>query len=262
MDLGIGGRTALVTGGSAGLGYATAAALAREGARIVLNARNGGRLAEAAARLRSDTAAEIHEAAADVSRREEALDLVRRAEAAAGPVDILFCNAGGPPAGAFLEHDEDAWDDALDANLLSAVHLARAAVPGMRARHWGRIICVGSIAAKEPQPGLILSTTARAGLLGFARSLADEVAVDGITVNVLCPGLIATDRLRSLAAARAVAGTTVEEQMERQAAAIPVRRVGRPDEFGAVAAFLASDLASYITGTALSVDGGLHRSIL
>ena len=262
MNLGVAGRVALITGGSAGLGYATAAALAREGARIVLNGRDAERLAGAAARLRAATGAQVHELAADVSVREEAAALVRNAGAAAGPVEILLCNAGGPPPGPFLEHDAAAWQRALDANLLSAVHLSSAALPGMRERRWGRIICVGSIAAKEPQPGLILSTAARAGLLGFAKSLADEVAADGVTVNVLCPGLIATDRLRSLAAKRAPDGVTLEEQMQRQAAGIPARRVGRPDEFGAVAAFLASDLASYVTGTALSVDGGLHRSIL
>ena len=133
----------------------------------------------------------------------------------------------------------------------------------MRERRWGRILCIASIAAKQPQSGLMLSTAARAGLLGFAKTLADELAPDGITVNVLCPGLIATDRLRSLAEKRVAASWgTFESAMAEKAASVPARRVGRPEEFGAVAAFLASELASYVTGTAFSVDGGLHRSIL
>ena len=263
MDLGIRGRVALITGGSAGLGYATAAALAREGVRIALNGRDPARLDAAVLRLRAEGGAEVEGFAADVSAREEAQALVRNATAALGPIDILLCNAAGPAPGPFLQHAPDDWQRALDLNLLSAVTLCRSAVPAMRERHWGRILCVASVAAKQPQPGLMLSTAARAGLLGFAKALADELAPDGVTVNVLCPGLIATDRLRSLAEKRAaVSGGTAESAMAENAASVPARRVGRPEEFGAVAAFLASELASYVTGTALSIDGGLHRSIL
>ena len=263
MDLGIRGRVALITGGSAGLGYATAASLAREGVRIALNGRDPARLDAAVIRLRAESAAEVQGFPADVSVRAEAESLVRNVAAVLGAPDILLCNAAGPSPGPFLAHDPGEWQRALELNLLSAVTLCREAVPAMRQRRWGRIVCVGSIAAKQPQSGLMLSTAARAGLLGFAKALADELAPDGITVNVLCPGLIATDRLRSLAAKRAAAsGGSVEDAMAENAASVPAHRVGRPEEFGAVAAFLASELASYVTGTALSVDGGLHRSIL
>ena len=263
MDLGIAGRGALITGGSAGLGYATAAALAREGVRIALNGRDHARLDDAVARLRGETGAEVHGAPGDVSVRADAEAVVRSAREALGTVDILLCNAAGPGPGPFLQHSPEAWQQALDLNLLSAVNLTRAALPAMRERRWGRILCVASIAAKQPHGGLILSTAARAGLLGFAKALSDEVAPDGVTVNVLCPGLIATARLRSLAEQRAAqSGGTADDAMRENASSVPLRRVGRPEEFGAVAAFLASDLASYVTGTALSIDGGLHRSIL
>lgn len=263
MDLGIAGRVALISGGSAGLGYATAEALAREGVRIALNGRDQGRLDDAVARLRAETGADVHGFPADVSVRADAEALVRSAIETLGAVDILLCNAAGPGPGPFLQHSPDDWQEALDLNLLSAVNLTRTALPPMRERRWGRILCVASIAAKQPHGGLILSTAARAGLLGFAKALSDEVAPDGVTVNVLCPGLIATARLRSLAEKRAAeSGGTADDAMRANAASVPLRRVGRPAEFGAVAAFLASDLASYVTGTALSVDGGLHRSIL
>ena len=263
MDLGVAGRVALISGGSDGLGYATAQALAREGVRVALNGRDGSRLDAAVAKLRAETGAEVAGLPGDVSVRADAEALVHSAAAAMGTVDILLCNAAGPGPGPFLQHSPDDWQEALDLNLLSAVNLSRAALPAMRERRWGRILCVGSIAAKQPHAGLILSTAARAGLLGFAKALSDEVAPDGITVNVLCPGLIATARLRSLAEKRAAAsGGTAESAMAENAASVPMHRVGQPAEFGAVAAFLASELASYVTGTALSIDGGLHRSIL
>ena len=263
MDLSIAGRVALIAGGSAGLGTATAAALAREGVRIALNGRDRARLDAAVAELRAATGADVRGFPGDVSVRTEAEALVRSAADAMGPADILLCNAAGPAPGPFLQHSADDWQKALDLNLLSAVNLTRAALPAMRDRRWGRILCVASIAAKEPHGGLILSTAARAGLLGFAKALSDEVAPDGVTVNVLCPGLIATARLRSVAEKRAAqSGGTADDAMRANAASIPMRRVGRPEEFGAVAAFLAYDLASYVTGTALSIDGGLHRSIL
>jgi 3-oxoacyl-[acyl-carrier protein] reductase len=263
MDLGVRDRVALICGGSSGLGLATATALAREGARIALNGRDSGRLAKAAADLARDTGADVRPFAADVSEREAAESLVATAAKNMGSVDILLCNAAGPAPGAFLDYAADDWQRALDLNLLSTVHLCRAAVPLMRPRRWGRILCIASIAAKQPHAGLILSTTARAGVLGFAKALSDEVAVDGITVNVLCPGLIETQRLRSLAGRRAAAsGGTVADALADNAASVPMKRVGQPDEFGAVAAFLASSLATYVTGTAISIDGGLHRSIL
>src|SRR4051794_10927546 len=179
MELGLRERMALVCGGSSGLGRAIAEGLAREGARVALNGRDEAKLAGAAEEIeRAHGAGRAVGLAADVGVREEAEALVRRAAEWAGRLDILVCNAGGPPAGPFDAHDAEAWSSAIALNLLSTVHLCRAAVPLMRERRWGRIVCITSVAAKQPLPGLILSSTARAGVLGFAKALADEVAPD------------------------------------------------------------------------------------
>lgn len=261
MDLGLRDRTALICGGSSGLGLAIARGLLAEGARVALNGRDPVRLEQALAALGAGERATAFPA--DVSRPVEATALVNQVHARYGGPDIVLCNAGGPPAGPFEAHDADAWQRALEVSLLSTVHLARAAVPHMRAAGWGRILCLTSVAARQPAPALILSTTARAGVLGFAKSLSDEVAADGITVNVLCPGYFGTDRLASLAAGRGAAqGRSGAEVLAEMGAAVPIRRIGTPEEFAAAALFLASEPARYITGTALSVDGGLTRSIL
>jgi 3-oxoacyl-[acyl-carrier protein] reductase len=262
MDLGLTNRIALVCGGSSGLGYAVAERFLAEGAQVALNGRDPARLDAAVHRLERPSA-RVRPFPADVSDPEACAELVQRVHRAMGGPDIVLCNSGGPPAGPFASHTATAWQQALDSNLLSAVHLARAAVPGMRERRWGRILCLTSIAAKQPVAGLVLSTAARAGVLGFAKALADEVAADGVTVNVLCPGLFATDRLVSLADTRArAAGRTSEAIMTEMAEAIPMKRIGAPDEFAAVAVFLASEPARYLTGTAISVDGGQWRGIL
>ncbi len=171
-----------------------------------------------------------------------------------GRLDILFSNAGGPPAAPFKDQPADAWQRAIELNLLSTIHLARAAIPIMRKAKWGRVICLVSVAAKQPLPGLILSTTARAGVLGFAKALADEVAMDGITVNSICPGFIATERVEELT-------KTKPEMMKQMRAQIPLGRIGNPSELAAAVTFLASEPASYITGAVLQVDGGFTRSI-
>jgi 3-oxoacyl-[acyl-carrier protein] reductase len=265
MELGIAGRVALVCGGSSGLGYAVAEALRREGARIALNGRDLVRLESAAAKLRhgAEAGPEVIPFAADVSRADACATLVQSVRNAMGGPDILLCNSGGPPAGAFESHAEDRWQAALDISLLSTIHLCRAAVPAMRQAGWGRILCLTSVAARQPGPSLILSTTARAGVLGFAKALSDEVARDGVTVNVLCPGYFATERLRELAEVRARSqNRSADIVLNDMGAAVPLGRIGVPAEFAAAAAFLASEPARYITGTVLSVDGGLTRSIL
>lgn len=227
---------ALVCGGTRGIGHAVAQMLQAEGAQVAVNGRTDAPFP------------------ADVSVPEQATGLVQRVAKQFGRLDILFCNAGGPPAAAFKDQPADAWQKAIELNLLSTVHLARAAVPIMTKAKWGRIICLTSIAAKQPLPGLILSTAARAGVLGFAKALADEVATDGITVNSICPGFIATERVEQLT-------KTKPEMMKQMRAQIPMGRIGTPEELAAAVTFLASERASYITGAVLQVDGGFTRSI-
>ncbi len=263
MDLGIAGRVALVCGSSGGLGRAIGQALAAEGCRVVLNGRNAAQLDRAVEQLQRDTSAEVAGFTADVGVPADATDLVNRVHHEFGAVDILVANAGGPAATTFRDASSEQWQAALDLNLLSTIHLCRAAIPHMRRSSWGRILCLTSIAAKQPLSGLILSSTARAAVLGFAKSLADEVAPDGVTVNVVCPGYMRTERVSDLVAERA----TIEDRDEaaivkEMVGDIPMGRMGEPDELAAAFAFLASESARYITGAVLQVDGGYIRSIL
>lgn len=267
MDLGLHGRVALVCGSSSGLGYAVAEQLLAEGAAVALNGRDRPKLEAAVARLggrhTGTGAPRVAGFPADVSQPGACEELVRQVHETLGGPDILLCNSGGPPAGPFEAHDAQAWQRAIETSLLSTVHLCRAALPHMRARGWGRLLCLASVAARQPSASLILSTTARAGVLGFAKALADEVAASGITVNVLCPGYFTTDRLRELAEVRGrAAGKAADDVLADMGQAAPIRRVGTPAEFAAAVVFLASEPARYITGTVLSVDGGLTRSIL
>jgi 3-oxoacyl-[acyl-carrier protein] reductase len=263
MDLGLAGRVALVCASTKGLGRAVAKALAQEGARVAVNGRHGDSVERTAGQLTAETGASVTPFAADVGVAAEAERLVERVHHALGRLDVLFCNAGGPPAAPFSQQTGEAFQRALELNLLSAVHLARAAVPIMRKVQWGRIICLASVAAKQALPGLILSTTARAGVLGFAKALADEVAPEGITVNVVCPGFIATERITELTETRATREQrSAQDVMHDLVAAIPIGRMGRTEELAAAVAFLASERASYITGAVLQVDGGFTRSII
>lgn len=236
MKFGLEGRVALVCGSTRGIGRAVAKSLADEGARVAINGRSNAPFP------------------ADVSVAEQAVGLVQRVAKEFGRLDILFCNAGGPPAAGFKDQPADAWQRAIELNLLSTINLARTAVPIMQKAKWGRIICLVSVAAKQPLPGLILSTTARAGVLGFSKALADEVAKDGITVNSICPGFIATERVEELQKAK-------PDMMKQMLAQIPMGRIGSPEELAAAVTFLASEPASYITGAVLQVDGGFIRSI-
>lgn len=246
MDLQLHGRRALVTGASSGLGLGCAQALAAEGATVTLVARSPERLARAAATIGAD----VHTVVADVSDSDQVGRLVAEAEALMGGVDILIANAGGPPAGNVAATDLAAYEPALRLNLLSTIGLCLATVPAMRARRWGRVVAITSIAVREPIGTLVLSNTARAGLTGFLKTLATEVAADGVTVNSLQPGLHLTDRLAALYA-----------DPGEVAASVPTRTLGDPADFGRVAAFLCSDAAKFLTGAAIPVDGGASRGL-
>jgi 3-oxoacyl-[acyl-carrier protein] reductase len=262
MDLGLKGKTALICGASAGLGYAVAEALAREGCRVAINARTPSDLREAAARLGKESGAEVLALPADVSVPTDAEMIVRDATKAFGKLDIVLANAGGPPPGPFLSHDQATWVRALETNLLSTVSLFRAALPGMIERKWGRLLVITSISALEPVPNLILSSASRAGVLGLVKGLSDEVAPHGVTVNALCPGMFGTARLQHLWESRAKAsGLRPQDEKEKGIKAIPAGRLGDPTELGALAAFLASERGGFITGQSIRIDGGAGRGI-
>lgn len=263
MDLGLRGKIAIVAAASRGLGRAIAEELGAEGASVAMCARGREALSEAARSVREKGGGEVLDIPADVSRPEDVTRLVRSAVERFGRVDILVTNAGGPPSGLFESLTPEKWNDAIQLTLLSTVNLCRAVLPGMKQRQWGRIINVTSIAVKQPVDGLMLSNSLRAGVTGFARTLANEVARDGITVNNILPGYTRTERVESLARATAERdGTTIDELQKKWVNEIPMRRLGDPREFAALAAFLASERASYITGTSITVDGGWTRSVL
>jgi 3-oxoacyl-[acyl-carrier protein] reductase len=262
MHLGIEGRVALVAAASKGLGRAIADELAAEGARLVICARGKEALDATRAEL-SRSGATVRAVIADLSTLEGIERVARDALDHFGQVDILVNNAGGPPSGPFERHDWDTWETAVNLTLRSAVELTRFVLPGMRERRWGRVLNVTSIAVKQPVDGLMLSNSVRAAVTGWARTLANEVARDGITVNNVLPGYHATERVTQLNQATAEReGIDLPEIERRIEAQIPMRRLGDPREFGAMVAFLASDRASYITGQSIAVDGGWIRSLL
>jgi 3-oxoacyl-[acyl-carrier protein] reductase len=263
VDLGLRGKVALVAASSKGLGRAIAEELAAEGASVVLCARGKETLDQTADSIRRVSGAKVVAITADVSQPSEATRVATSALQEFGKVDILVTNSGGPPSGAFDSFTSEAWDAATRLLLSSAVELTRTVLPGMKERKWGRILNVTSIAAKQPIEGLMLSNSLRAAVIGFARTLANEVAPFGITVNNLLPGYTRTDRVQQLASAAGGHGggsqTNVISKWERE---IPMGRLGEPREFAALAAFLASERASYITGSSIAVDGGWIRSLL
>ncbi len=262
MDLGIQGKVALVCGASRGIAYAAAQALARERCTLVICSRDQQALAGAAQQLEA-LGATVYAITADLGTAHGIAHLVAETHARVPQVDILVANTGGPPTGAALVHDWEAWTKASELLLRSVVELTRAFVPAMRTRRWGRVIAITSLAVKRPQGSLVLSNALRAAVTGFLRTLADEVAADGVTVNTVLPGFTATERLDALAdATSARTGQTRESVFDGWKAETPVGRLGRPDELGAVIAFLASQNAGFITGQPILVDGGAVRSLL
>jgi 3-oxoacyl-[acyl-carrier protein] reductase len=263
MNLGIEGRVAVVAAASKGLGRAIADELAAEGARLVICARGKETLEMARDEIAARSRASVRAIVADLSTLDGIHRVAREAADHFGPVDILVNNAGGPPSGPFEKHDWSAWENAVHLTLRSAVELTRLVLPGMRERRWGRVLNVTSIAVKQPVDGLMLSNSIRAAVTGWARTLANEVARDGITVNNVMPGYHATERVAQLNEATAKReGLDLQEIQRRIDSQIPMRRLGDPREFGAMVAFLASARASYITGQSIAVDGGWIRSLL
>jgi len=257
MDLGLRGCRALVTGASRGLGRACAEALIAEGARVFICARGREGIARAATEIGA-----VGWSVADLSKAEDVDRVVAGAIAALGGLDILVTNAGGPPIGAFESADDGDWAIGYQLTLMSAVRLIRAALPALKASGRGRIVNLTGYGVKEPISDLVVSDALRAAVTVMAKTIATDLAPFGITVNDIAPGPILTDRLREIHAARAAAtGISLEEQLERAAAELPVRRLGRPEEVGKLCAYLCSAHAGFITGQAIVVDGGHNRSI-
>ena len=250
MDLGIEGRVALVGGASQGIGRAVAETLVAEGVRVVITARDQARTARVAEEIGA-----VAGLAWDSANIEAAPDLVARVAQLAGPVDILVTNTGGPPANPDpLALSAEQWERAHRTLLLAPLALIRLVIPEMRERQWGRIVGIASTSVREPIQALILSNAERSGALAAYKTLARDVAGDGVTINTLLTGMIATERVASLAG-------SIEAAQEYAARTVPAGRLGRPDEMAAAAAFLCSERAAYITGTALAVDGGsLHAT--
>jgi 3-oxoacyl-[acyl-carrier protein] reductase len=259
MDLGLAGRVALVTAASKGMGKASAMGLAAEGARVVMCARTESDLKTAAEEIRARTKAEVLAVPADVTKKDDVTALVDRAVKTFGHVDILVANAGGPPRGYFEDMTDEQWQGAFDVSLLSVVRLVRGVLPSMKARRWGRILTIQSVSVKQPIPELLLSNAVRPGVAGMMKTLAGQLGKDGITVNTVCPGKIMTDRFLG---GQKISGLSREEYLARAVEDVPVRRVGTPEEFANVIVFLASERASYVTGVAVQVDGGLVRGLL
>jgi 3-oxoacyl-[acyl-carrier protein] reductase len=250
VDLGIAGKRAAVAAASQGLGYAVAEALAREGVRVAMCSRRRDAIEDAAARIEGDVVPIV----ADVANVDGARGFVRDAMRALGGLDILVTNAGGPPAGTFATTDVDAYVDAFDLNCRGAIAMCKDAVPSMQAQQWGRVVAITSIAVRQPMASLILSNTARTALTAFLKTLAREVARDGVTVNSLQPGLHETERFRTLHGDEASQAEAV--------AGVPTGTLGDPADFGALAAFLCSQHARFVTGAAIPVDGGAYPGLL
>jgi len=263
MELGLKGKVALVAGGSQGLGKAVAMEMSREGARVAVCALDDPELPKAVEEIRLATGGEIIGIPADLSSAEEAKGFVRKGIEYYGTVDILVNNAGGPPDRTFLEVDDDQWSLGIRLNLMSTIIMSREVVPIMKEKRWGRIINMTSISVKQPIDGLILSNTVRSGVIGFAKTLSNELAPYNVTVNNVCPGYTMTERVRKLAiAVAAKRGVSPEAVIKSWEALIPMGRLGTPEEFADLVTFLASERSGFITGASIQIDGGYYKGIM
>ncbi|MBC8358577.1 MAG: SDR family oxidoreductase [Candidatus Aminicenantes bacterium] len=262
MDLGIKNRVALVAASSKGLGKAVALQLSKEGSKVVICARNKDRLFKTRDEIAAETGGMVRALIADVTERSQVSKLVEQVVNEFGTIEILVNNAGGPPSGTADEFNLDDYQNALKLNLLSTINLCYEVMPLMKKQKWGRIINMTSVSAKQPIDTLILSNTTRTGVLGFSKSISNQLASYGITVNSVCPGYTKTERVEGLAKFFEESGKgSVDEFYNNIEKAIPMGRLGTPEEIAQAVAFLASEGASYITGVALQIDGGYIKAL-
>lgn len=262
MDLELKGRVVIVAGSSEGMGRSAAEAFAAEGARVAICARTEAKIQQAAQEMRAKHKAEVFAMALDVSQAEAVKKFVAAVAEKFGGVDVCVANAAGPPSRNFFTATNDDWHKAFEMNFMSVVHFAREVIPWMQKKKWGRFLTLTSVSVKQPIPDLILSNAVRAGVVGLVKSMANEFGKDGITVNNVGPGYTATERLKSLAATRALAaGLKPEDMYDKWSADTPLKRIATPEEVADAMVWLASERASYITGQTLLVDGGSYRGV-
>lgn len=262
MNLGLNGKVALVTAASRGLGKAVALELSHEGAKVAICARREDKVLAAAEDISARTNGEVAGFAADVTDGHQVKELVDAVRERFGPIEILVPNAGGPPGGTISEFKADDYRAAVELNLMSTINLCYAVLPHMRENRWGRIVAITSVSSRQPLDHLVLSNTARAGVLGFIKSLSNHVAAEGITVNAVCPGYTKTERIKELAKMYADSGKgTLDDYYRKVEVDVPMKRMGTVEEFAAVVTFLVSERASYVTGVALPIDGGWIKSL-